>query len=69
MTMLLILAASGGLAANAGLLFMILAMLLFAICFFLYWGAPQPGPWYSRLFAGAFFFWTLAIVVNMFGGL
>lgn len=66
---MLILFATGGLTGNASVIFMILVMLLFAICVFYQPATPDPRVSPGRLFAAAFFFWSLAIVIQMFGGL
>jgi len=59
----------GGVTNNASKLLMVVACVLFAITAFAYRPPPNPNLWYGRFMAGAFFFWTLAIVIQMYGGL
>lgn len=67
----ILLLTQGGVVGNAPLLCMIISCILFAISI-PRWVAPPPpaaNPWWDRAFPAAFFFWTLAIVIQMFGGL
>jgi hypothetical protein len=62
---MLLLAISGGLTGWLPVILIILALVLFVIAAF--WTPPAPS--WNRLVAAGLFFWLLAVLIQMLGGL